>query len=77
MLWMDDPDPKCPRKNDLGFFGQSDNFHFSKVAHFFSFCEARSKMASTKRRATKLAFLKMRFYSGLLMFVCAFLLRFF
>merc|ERR1712127_18211 len=56
MLRMDDPDPKCPRKKNLGFFGQSDNFHFSKVAHFFSFCEALSKMVSKKRRATKLAF---------------------
>ena len=48
--------PHVHDKFDLLFFGQSDNFHFSKVAHCFSFCEARSKMASKKRRATKLAF---------------------
>ena len=76
MLRMDDPDPKCPRTIWFGFFGQSDNFHFSKVAHFFSFCEARSKMASTKRRVTKLAFLKMRFYCGLFNVLLCFLLRF-
>merc|ERR1712127_847518 len=73
MLRMDDPDPKCPRKKNVGFFGQSDNFHFSKVAHFFSFCEARSKMVSKKRRATKLAFLKneflLRFFN---VFLCVF-----
>ena len=40
---------KCPphvdEKIDLGFFGPPENFHFSKVANFFSFCEARSNMA--------------------------------
>ena len=44
---------ECPRKKCFLLFGQSDNFHFSKVAHFFSFCEARSKMASKRRRTTK------------------------
>ena len=58
--------PHVHEKIDFVFFGPPDNFHFSKVAHFFSFCEARSKMASKKRRATKFAFLKN-----------AFLLRFF
>ena len=53
--------PTVHEKFDFGFFGQSDNFHFSKVAHFVSFCEARSQMASKKRRATKLAFLKNAF----------------
>ena len=45
-------------QNDLLFFGQSDNFHFSKVAYYLSFREARSKMASNKRRATKFHVLK-------------------
>ena len=31
-------------QNDYLFSGQSDNFHFSKVSHFCSFCEAHSKM---------------------------------
>ena len=53
--------PNVHEQFDFGFFGQSDNFHFSKVARFFSFCEARSKMASKKRRATKLAFLENAF----------------
>merc|ERR1712086_693999 len=43
--------PNVHDKFDFGFFGQSENFHFSKVAVFFSFCEARSKMVSKKRRA--------------------------
>ena len=62
--------PNVHEQIDFGFFGQSDNFHFSKVAHFFSFCEARSKIVSKKRRAAKLAFLKNEF---LLRFCCVFL----
>ena len=62
--------PNVYEKFDFGFFGQSDNFHLSKVAHFFSFCEARLKMVSKKRRATKLAFLKNEF---LLWFLCVLL----
>ena len=59
-------------KIDLLFFGQSDNFHFSKVAHFFSFCEARSKMVSNQRRATKCHVLKIAFVLGVLIFVFRF-----
>ena len=49
------------KKNDFLCFGQSDKFHFSKAAHLFSFCEARSKMVSNKRRATTFHVLKIAF----------------
>ena len=62
--------PTVHEKLDLDFFGQSDNFHFSKVAYFFSFCEARSKIASKKRRATKLPFLKIAFLLRLFCVFC-------
>ena len=48
-------------ENDLLFFGQSDNFHFSEVTHLVSFCEASSKMVSTNRRATTFHILKNEF----------------
>ena len=81
--------PNVHEQFDFGFFGPPDNFHFSKVANFCSFCEARSKMASNKRRATKYHILKiacftvvcncfvLRFYCGFKLFVVAFLLRLF
>ena len=49
------------RTFDFLFVWPPDNFHFSRVAHFFSFCEARSKMPLEKRRATKLPFFKNEF----------------
>ena len=48
----------------------------SKVAHFFSFCEARSKMASKKDRATKLHVLKNAFLLRFVNVFVAFELRF-
>ena len=59
-------------KIDLVFFGQSDNFHFSKVAIFVFFLPGAFENGLKKRRATKLPFLKMRLYLGFLMFFVAF-----
>ena len=42
------------------FSGQFENVSFSKVAHLFSFCEARSKMVSNECRATKKCFFVFR-----------------
>ena len=63
-------------KMDFCFFGPPDNFHFSKVAHFFSFCEARSEIASKRRRATKLTFLRNAFLLMFLSVCLCVLLRF-
>ena len=40
--------PNVHEQFDVGFFGQSDNFHFSKVAHFFLFARRVRKWPQKK-----------------------------
>ena len=50
--------PNVHEKFDFGFVGQSDNFHFSKVAHFFLFARRVRKWPQQNVVPQKSYFLK-------------------
>ena len=53
--------PNVHEQIENAYFRFFDNFCFSRLAHFVSFREARSKIASNKRRDAKLPFFEKSF----------------